>query len=354
MTVDKGKVGFISPSNIAIIKYWGKHDGQIPANPSLSFTLSHANTTMEVEYIKPADFEEPKIELYFEGKYHETFTKKIKNYIHDVKDLIPNSGNCHLNISSYNSFPHSAGIASSASSMSALACCLYEIESRINKDFSLKTSRETFISNLARLASGSASRSIFGGYTVWGKTDLLEGSSNEYAIPVNYMINPVFSTFTDWIIIVDQEQKKVSSSSGHALMNNHPFAQERFKMAHRNLKNLLEALKTGDLESFIKISENEALTLHGLMLQSDPWYALLKPDTLAIINEIRAFREQNNIPVCFTLDAGPNVHVLFPANVEKEMMHLFENINDLCSNLKIIKDCVGKGPKPIIFDNEYN
>lgn len=340
------KVAWRSPSNIALVKYWGKKDIQIPQNPSLSFTLDSSFTTMEISF---AEREGLQVDFCFEGKENEKFKQKIVSFIKSL-ELIDSHKysflkNIYLNIASQNSFPHSAGIASSASSMSALALCLCSIAQEFNGgDF---TKDEAFFrqaSFLARLASGSACRSVYGGATVWGKTAILADSSDEYAIPFSYDLHEVFQEFRDTILIVSSSEKSVSSRAGHALMNHHPFANIRYQQANMHLAMLIEALKTGDMEIFIKIVENEALTLHGLMMNSDPSFILMHPNTLRIIEKIREFRQVTGLSVCFTLDAGPNVHLLYPAKEEFRIKQWIEyELSAFCENRYYIHDQMGRG-----------
>ncbi|NNG09459.1 MAG: diphosphomevalonate decarboxylase, partial [Arenibacter sp.] len=142
--------------------------------------------------------------------------------------------------------------------------------------------------------------------------------------------------------------KQVSSTLGHNLMHNHPYAEQRFDQAHKNLTNLQSVIKEGNLLEFIKIVESEALTLHAMMMTSMPYFILMKPNTLAIINKIWAFREASKTHVCFTLDAGANVHLLYPEN-EKEKVKQFIN-NELvayCENGQYICDQIGTGAKKL-------
>ena len=111
---------------------------------------------------------------------------------------------------------------------------------------------------------------------------------------------------------MDEGQKQVSSTTGHGLMHEHPFAKHRFKQAHTNLDKLITVLEKGDLEGFIEIVEREALTLHAMMMTGQPYFMLMKPDTLSIIEKVWAFRKSTKTPLCFTLDAGANVHLLYP------------------------------------------
>ena len=255
----------------------------------------------------------------------------------------------NFRIRSRNSFPHSAGIASSASSFGALALCIAELHYAIlgkepdNPDLWRKASE------LARLGSGSACRSIYPGFSIWGKAPLFESCSDEYAIPIYEGINPVFYGLRDAILIVDSGKKEVSSSTGHALMNEHVYQSARITQAHQNLHELYLALLTGNKENFIEVVEAEALSLHALMMTSYPSYTLLKPNTLEIISLIRHFRQKNAIPVCFTLDAGPNIHLLyFKKNEQEVKAFIEEELAEFCENRMWIDDRIGKGPERIL------
>ena len=179
----------------------------------------------------------------------------------------------------------------------------------------------------------------------WGEIDSISESSNLFARPVaKDDVDPVFHDYCDSIIIVDSSEKSVSSRAGHTLMDDHPFAEERFKRARVNLDRLLLALKKGDLLTFIEVVEEEALMLHALMMTSRPSYILLKPDSLLLIEKIRNFRNAKGIPVCFTIDAGPNIHLLYPAKYKKDVQ---DWMHYEFSRFTIIHDEVGPGPQAI-------
>lgn len=324
-----------SPSNIAIVKYWGKHGNQLPNNPSISFTLTNCFTETKVSY---EEADEQDMNFYFEGKENQAFKEKIQKYLQANEEHFSFLKGLHLNIESYNSFPHSSGIASSASSMSALILCLLEIKYK-GEEFNLQEA-----SYLSRLASGSAARSVYPLMTLWGKTPSLSDSSDEYAIPIGDILHPVFKSYHDTILIVSSKEKSVSSRAGHSLMNNHPMAEQRYSSARKNTEDLLTILKQGDLEGFIKIAEDEANQLHDLMASSTPSYTLKEPNTINIINEIIKFREETCLPVCYTLDAGPNVHLLYPDSCS-EKVHVFieEVLKNYCFNNKFIDDIVNNG-----------
>ena len=355
----QGKVGWASPSNIALVKYWGKKGKQIPQNPSISFTLSECRTETFVEFEKADRFG---FSFFFEGKENPAFGAKIEKFLLDNQEFFPFINQLHLKVESRNSFPHSSGIASSASSMSAFVMGLIEIESLL---VGLSTSSRALVDSVpepvevpinmqkasffSRLASGSAARSVFPKMALWGKTEAYEGSSDEYAVSLADDIHPVFKTYRDSILIVSGETKSVSSRAGHALMEGNPYAPVRYTQANENIKNLLAALKSGDLATFISITESEALQLHALMMCSNPSFILMKPNTLSIINEIRTFRNETKIPLCFTLDAGPNVHLLYPESEAEKVKHFIkENLASYCVDNKWIADYVGDGPKKLL------
>jgi len=201
---------------------------------------------------------------------------------------------------------------------------------------------------LARLGSGSACRSVEGDLIVWGLHNDIEGSTDLFGIKYPYEVHENFKNYQDTILLVDKGEKQVSSTVGHNLMHNHPFALQRFSQANDNITKLIKILKSGDVYAFIEIIESEALTLHAMMMTSLPYFILMKPNTLEIINKIWEFRSDTGLPISFTLDAGANVHVLYP---EKDATPILEFIkNELvafCQNGHYICDKIGFGAKQL-------
>ncbi len=347
--VEPGKVKWQSPSNIALVKYWGKYGNQIPRNPSISFTLSDAYTETEINYkAKERKDEHIDLSFTFEGQENEAFAARIKNYFQELLPIFPFLRQISMDITSSNTFPHSSGIASSASAMSALALCLCTLEHNFFGTLPSDEEFERKASYVARLGSGSACRSIFAKAALWGDVYALEDASDEYAISLEKMIHPIFMDYRDSILLVNKGVKSVSSSAGHKLMDSNPYAQTRYSIADRNIEQLLRVLKKGDLEHFIDIVEAEALQLHALMMMSYPSYILMEPATLSIIREIKRYRKESGIPLCFTLDAGPNVHLLYPAKyIEAAELFIEEHLLMYCEGQRIIKDKVGEGPLEI-------
>ena len=191
-----------APSNIALIKYWGKTTPQIPKNPSLSFTLSYSVTQTQVvfEPASPGAFD---FNFYFEGVAKPDFKPKLQTFFKRIESYIPWIQGYQLTIKSHNTFPHSSGIASSASAMAALAMCLMDLEQKLVPDLEPEFFHQK-ASFLARLGSGSAARSIQGPVTLWGVNKMQDRSSNLYAIPFGLDLHPVFSTYQDAILLVDK------------------------------------------------------------------------------------------------------------------------------------------------------
>jgi len=337
-----------SPSNIALIKYWGKYGLQLPRNPSLSFTLaaSCTDTALEYEFKDDVHSNEIDLEFLFHEAENEPFQAKTQAFLNSLLPIFPFLGQLKLSIRTGNSFPHSAGIASSASGMSALALSLCSLEDRLFGTLQDPAAFDQKASFIARLGSGSACRSIFSHAAIWGETSLVSGSSNEYAVPVGDRISEVFRSMHDDILIVSSGVKAVSSRAGHALMDGNPYAEPRYAQARQRLGSLLGAMEAGDLEVFGKIVEDEALTLHALMMSSNPSYMLLHPDSVAIIERVRAWRSETKHPVYFTLDAGPNVHLLYPEDIVVEVRKFIEDeLAEFCENGYVQNDWVGEGPE---------
>ena len=336
-----------SPSNIALVKYWGKNSDQTPKNPSISFTLSNCKTKTSVSFKRKENKSNNiDFELLFEGKKNISFRPKIEKFFSLIKNYCPFLLDYHLSISSSNSFPHSSGIASSASSMSALSLCIMSLEKKLTSiQDDLFYKKASFIS---RLGSGSACRSLYGGINFWGSHPEFAFSSDLYSTQIIDNISAEFHDYRDIILIIDDSKKEVSSSFGHELMNNNPFSDVRFKKANNHISKLMNILKSGDLNEFCNLVESEALMLHALMMSSNPSYILMKPATLSVIDKIRHFRMDSKIPVCFTLDAGANIHILFPEKLSQDVMFFIkEELSPYCIDQNYISDFIGQGPMQI-------
>jgi diphosphomevalonate decarboxylase len=325
-----------SPSNIAFVKYWGKKQNQIPANPSVSMTLKECFTETKVRFTPHDGIE---VKLLLDGKSEERFANKILSYLKSLN--APEFSNTHYEIKTRNTFPHGTGIASSASGLSAFGLCLtdysYHVKGIEKDDFFIEVA-----SSLSRMASGSACRSVYGGFTTWGKYED-SSSSDLFATPLQ--VHESITQLRDTILIVSNSEKSVSSTAGHERMKEHAYAATRFVEARNNFTHMVLALKRGDLDTMGAILENEALQLHAMMMTAPESFILMKPNTLTAIELIRDFRFQTKLPLYFTLDAGPNLHLIYPEHASAKIRtFITHELKPL--TVKIIEDQRGEGPKP--------
>jgi diphosphomevalonate decarboxylase len=325
-----------APSNIAFVKYWGKKAHQIPANPSLSMTLNECRTTTKTKFA-PAD--SLSVSLKLDGMMNEKFALKIRDYLSTLKVDLPLIQKLSVSIETSNTFPHGAGIASSASGLAAFALTLCDYLNHLNPENNqyLFYKRASYLS---RLASGSACRSVFGGYASWGESELF-GSTDLFATPME--VHPECAVLKDTILVISGKEKNISSRAGHERMTEHFFAESRFAQAKHHFTQCVSGLRSGDLEAVGKILEAEALSLHAMMMTSPNPYTLLKPNTLAAIDAVWNFRRETKIPLFFTLDAGPNLHLIYPDAVNKKIdSFISSELKPLCE--KILFDKTGEGP----------
>ena len=343
--IEKGVITAQSPSNIALVKYWGKKERQLPQNPSLSFTLNNCYTKTTFIFRRKSDINHFSFEIFFDGFLKDSFRQKVQIFFERILLYVPFLKHYHFEIHTHNSFPHSSGIASSASGMAAIAMCLVRLEQLLFSEITTEAMYKK-ASFLARLGSGSACRSLQGDWVLWGEHKAIKESSDWYGIHLKHHIHTVFKTYQDSILLIDTQPKQVSSSAGHKAMQGHPFAKKRFEQASKNIENLIDILKRGAIQDFINLVESEALTLHAMMMSSQPYFILMKPPTLEIIQKVWAFRKQKKIPLCFTLDAGANVHLLYPKNFTKQVKDFINtDLKYFCKNQNIIYDQVGQGSK---------
>lgn len=329
------KTKWQAPSNIAFVKYWGKKGDQLPSNPSVSLTLSKCQTQTDVEFSPAAELS---VKLYLDSEEKPAFAKKIHAFLLKLSSSISCLNNLSLVIHTHNTFPHGTGIASSASGMAAFCLGLTEYLYYL-KGQSIDDEFYKYASYLSRLGSGSASRSIYGGMVSWGEFENEDKMSDLFASP--FTTHEMFHELKDSVVIVSSEEKVVSSRQGHGLMNDHAYAEARFKEAHKNFKKTIDALRSGDWKTVGETLENEALQLHAMMLTSPESYILLKPESLSIIEKVRNFRNTQNVPVYFTLDAGPNLHLIYPHNIESQVRNFIDQ--EIKGHL-VIHDSIGIGP----------
>jgi diphosphomevalonate decarboxylase len=282
-------------SNIAFIKYWGDRDAslRLPANGSISMNLDGLFTRTQVEFSPQYSQDE----LLLNGV--EVTGPALARVTALLSWVRSHSGvSLPARVTSENNFPMGAGIASSASAFAALALAA-------STAAGLKLS-EPELSRLARSGSGSACRSIPGGFVEWQAG---EDDANSYAFS---FAHPNHWDLVDCVAIISHEHKKTGSTEGHFLANTSPLQPARVADAPRRLNICRQALLQRDFEAFAWIVEQDCNLMHAVMLTSNPQLLYWQPGTLAVMHAVHHWR-QHNLPVCYTIDAGPNVHVICEA-----------------------------------------
>jgi diphosphomevalonate decarboxylase len=278
--------------NIAFIKYWGNRDDtlRIPSNGSLSMNLEglHTRTTVSFQPSLPFD------ELIINGHKVTGAGLARISYILDILRGLANIQE-RAEVISENNFPSGTGIASSASAFAALALAGSQAAG-------LNLS-ERELSRLARRGSGSAARSIPGGFVEWQA-----GTRDEDSFAVS-IAEPDHWDLVDCVTIVSTSHKKTGSTEGHAITDTSPLQAARVADAPRRLDICRQAILERDFNAFASIVELDSDMMHGVMMTSTPALHYWKPASLEVMNGVRQWRSEG-IQVCYTVDAGPNVHVI--------------------------------------------
>ena len=295
-------------ANIAFIKYWGNHDNtlRLPVNGSISMNLDGLYTRTAVRFQAGLTSDQLSINGY-------EVAGKGLDRISYILDILRGMANIHerAEVTSENNFPSGAGIASSASAFAALALAG-------SKAAGLNLS-ERELSRLARRGSGSASRSIPGGFVEWQA-----GTNDEDSFAFS-IAGPDHWNLVDCVAIVSAAQKKTGSTEGHAIAPTSPLQAARVADAPRRLDICRKAILQRDFEAFASIVELDSDMMHAVMMTSTPALHYWKPASMEVMRCVRQWRAEG-IQVCYTVDAGPNVHVLCPGtearNVESRLREI--------------------------------
>jgi len=311
-------------TNIALIKYWGKRNQSLilPTNNSLSLTLDGFYTTTSVEFSE--DLSEDQFVLNGQPDNGGSYLRVTK-----FLDLIRESAGKRLyaHIDSVNHVPTAAGFASSASGFSALAAAGSRA---IGLDLD-----KSGLSRLTRRGSGSSCRSVYGGFAEW-EMGKLEDGSDSFAVPV--------APANHWdirvaAVVLNSTRKKVSSRDGmRRTVETSPFYQGWIDSLPKDLKEIKEAIKAKDFEKVGSIAEANCLKMHATTLGATPPFMYWHDSTMRVMEAVQNMRE-DGVPAYFTIDAGPNVKVLYLPEDEK---HVEERLRDVAG----VKDVILSKPGP--------
>jgi diphosphomevalonate decarboxylase len=298
----------VAHPNIALIKYWGDLDPglHIPANGSISMNLAELSTRTTVSF-DPSLLQD---ELILNGEpILGTALDRVSMYLNRVRKLARIS--TFARVDSQNNFPIAAGIASSASGFAALSLAA-------SRAAGLSLAKKD-LSRLARTGSGSACRSIPSGFVEWqaGHAD-----SDSYAVSI---ASPQHWDLVDCIALVSEEEKPISSSVGHSLAYTSLLQPARVEDAPRRLSLCREAILKRDFDKFAEVVELDCNLMHAVMMTSSPPLFYWLPATLVIIQAVQTWRKEG-LAVCYTIDAGPNVHVLCPGKPLERIVKRLRNL----------------------------
>ncbi len=294
--------------NIAFIKYWGNHDERLrlPANGSISMNLDGLVTRTTVTF-DPA-FEADRLILTGQP-VRGSGLERVSGFLDLVRGMA--GMDARAEVTSENNFPSGAGIASSASAFAALALAA---AGAAGLDLS-----EAGLSRLARRGSGSACRSVPGGFVEWR---VGAGDTDSFAVSI---APPEHWELVDCVAIVNARHKQTGSTEGHALAGTSPLQAARVADAPRRLDECRRALLARDFEALAEVVELDSDLMHAVMMTSRPPLHYWLPASMGIMHAVRAWRAEG-IPILYTVDAGPNVHALCPreraGDVERRLREL--------------------------------
>ncbi len=298
-----------APSNIALCKYWGKRDQNLnlPNNSSISVSLGSLGTTTKISK-NSNDYDE----VFLDGVHQADASSFAKRTL-DFVDLIRGDFPVNVRIETENNIPTAAGLASSASGFAALLLAL-------NDFFSLNLSKRE-LSELARMGSGSATRSFYDGFAVWHRGEKVDGSDS-----FAEQIDCNWPDFRIGVLQLSTKEKPVSSRNG---MNNtveHSILYQSWnEQSVRDYDLIMEAIQKQDFTQLGQAAENNSMAMHATMIACKPMILYWQPESLTAMQQVQALRQQGT-EVYFTMDAGPNVKLIFLKESEEEIKEVFPTL----------------------------
>jgi diphosphomevalonate decarboxylase len=310
-------------SNIAFVKYWGNRDPslRLPANSSISMNLSDLHTTTAVEWNDRLTEDTLTINGQAAG---DRALHRVRNHLDVLRKRCKIDEYARINSS--NNFPMGTGIASSASAFASLTVAA---TAALRVEIS-----EREMSTLARLGSGSAARSIPSGFIEWHA-----GTSHETSFAESFA-PPQHWNLVDVIAIVSREHKRIGSTAGHETAVSSIFQSVRVASAPERIHSVKPAIMRRDFDRFASIVEEDSNLMHAVMMTSQPPLFYWEPLSLTIMKAVRRWRQQEGLQVCYTLDAGPNVHCICIAS---DAASISDRLLALSDRIEVLRSAIGGG-----------
>ena len=322
-----------APANIAFVKYWGARDLEraLPMNPSISMTLEHCVTQCTLEVLEREGIDEiwnAEPDGGF-GTPAPEFAQRVRAHLDRIRKW---AGRAEaVRVATRNTFPTAGGLASSASGFAALTLAAV-------RAFGKKASTKELSLLARRSGSGSACRSMFGGFVEWA-TSRGNGNLDEdsYGWPI---ADVEHWDLRNVIAVVEIGPKTVSSIEGHRRALTSPYFDKRQELLPDQLEKVRRAIRECDLAALGPVIEEEAIDLHLIAMSSHPPIFYWSPGTIAVLRAVRELR-QEGLAAWATMDAGANVHVICDTDSEDEVA---DRLEDVPAVGFVIRDGVGSGP----------
>jgi len=315
------KATAVAPSNIAFIKYWGKKDEELklPTNGSISMDLSNLLTVTTVEF--DPNLKEDMVMI--NGIKNSSEQSRVVKHLDLIRKMALNT--FKAKVLSMSNFPVGTGLSSSASGFAALTIAAVNALG-IDLD-------EKKLSILARIGSGSASRSIPDGFVEW---KMGKDSNSSYSISI---LPPNYFKILDVVAIVSNKKKEVSTTDGQKLAHTSPLFKKRLLNINKKIEEIKKLIENKDFKNFGQLVEDEAIELHKIMQTSKPPLNYLQPETIKIMELVKKWRSEG-LEVYFTLNTGQDIHLIIEEKNKEKLVKKLKEI-DIVKNIIVNKPAVG-------------
>lgn len=327
------RVTVSSPANIAFLKYWGTREPRqvLPYHPSISMTLETCRS-FTTAHALPAEALPEGDQIYLASgedgaltPAEGDFRAKARAHLDVIRQATGRAE--RFRIATRNSFPSAAGMASSASGFSALALAT-------TRALGLEVSTDELSVLARRSGSGSAARSVVGGFVEW------PSEPGDPASPARQIADASWQ-LADVVAVLETGPKEISSREGHRRAPTSPYFERRLELVPDRLATIRRAIETRDLDLLGPVLEAEAIDLHAIAMTSEPPIFYWSPGSVEVLGAVRALR-QDGIAAWSTMDAGANVHVLCPRDLEEAVAR---RLGEIPAVVRVIRDHVGDGPR---------
>ena len=302
------------PANIALIKYIGKDEGNIPLHPTISLELPELITTVHLTYSPLLT----KDSWQMHPKAPKLAYKSIERYLQHlkrVKDVYNFCGN--FSVYAYNNFPMGTGLASSASSFAALTECALQAIYKIEKIHEKHQLSQVKKAQLSRLGSGSSARSFFGPWAVGDGDEVCDASFGQY------------DNLEHVVLVLSTQQKHISSTQAHQLVRTSPIFKERQEKVQQRHNDLCHALQHNKWEHAYKLAWEDFIEMHRMFHTAKPRFSYCNQQVTKVLEHLQTWWEWHDDGPIVTMDAGPNIHLLFRSDQANMKKHLLKQLGDV-------------------------